>query len=324
MSFTQASRHNYIVIILGYKRYNNIISICNVLRPTSDFIVCLDGLPPNASENDKLIRQDFLELCSKQSISVSLRTYNMGSKLGIPDFLVKFSKGFDYFIAIEDDLKINPNTIDFFEKNMTFLDTTPFYANAGTKIGMLSAFTCFSLNNDNEFHLSWTGPSWCWATSSSFFDDFVRWRSRLLLKEFHWSEIDSKLILKKIPILSRNRFKYLFKQLINGERSNWDLSFRLYSLLNARMTLRSNCPLVHNTGFDGVSQNHLRKSILHNDIRSIPSFKPCVLSISMPPLLLDFFQPWMPRRFKMLNKLIFLLYFFRLHCLLNFVRNSID
>ena len=135
------NKKNLCYIILSYNRYDNLKNIIKVFHDYGclDFYICLDGLTDEHKKNTNECnnRNTFLNWIKQTTANYVVRNFNMGSKFGIPDFISQFSEDFHYFVAIEDDLVINNQTLDFFNSNYTKVGTI----GSGYKVGMISAFT---------------------------------------------------------------------------------------------------------------------------------------------------------------------------------------
>ena len=86
-----------------------------------------------------------------------------------------------------------------------------------------------------------------------------------------------------------------FEEIILGKRSNWDLSFRFYLLSKSFITLRANNPLVVNCGCDSIAQHHKKKTLVHSNRTHLKSQKLSFCFKNVPAIVIDFFQPWLPK-----------------------------
>ena len=292
---TQLSHPDGIVIILGYKRYLNIYKIIQYVEQSKlDLIVCLDGLALKSSFEDISNRDHFTEKLKSMNVRHYVRSYNMGSKFGIPDFIYKCSFGYKFFVAVEDDLLITRDTLNFFSKHSHLIGSK---VHDNFHVGMLSAFSFFQFSNRSDYHYSWSGPSWCWASTYHIFSEFLIWRSCVIDHGSSSEEVISTIspLMSKVPWLSRRFFMNYFEEIILGKRSNWDLSFRFYLLSKSFITLRANSPLVVNCGCDSIAQHHKKKTLVHSNRTNLKSPKLSFCFKNVPAIVIDFFQPWLPK-----------------------------
>ena len=292
---TQLSRTDGVVIVLGYKRYSNICKIIEYVDPAkADLVVCLDGLDSSSSIEDISDRRHFIAKLNTMNVRSLERSHNMGSKFGIPEFIHQCSHGYKFFVAIEDDLLITGDALPFFSKHSHLIGEK---ATDNCCIGMLSAFSFFQFSNNGGYHYSWSGPSWCWASNHSIFSDFLKWRSHIIDSAFSSKEVDAIIspLMSKAPWLSRGFFRKCFEEIVMGRRFNWDLSFRFYLLSKNFLTLRSNKPLVVNCGHDSIAQHHKKKTLIHMNRAKQKMKKSLIRFKNVPVLLVDFFQPWLPK-----------------------------
>lgn len=291
------------LILIGYS-YLRYEQIKNIYFKASkfqfsdafDIFICLDGLKVNSTKTEINKRTEFKKWINNNNIMLFERSYNLGSKKGIPDFISTVSKNNDHFIVFEDDLIINDDTLRFFYKYLRKVNSKVFKENT---IGFISAYSCLKWANKNSYHFSWQGPSWGWGSSTEIFNEFMIWKENYLLKKINKYKKNEiiECCLKKIPICSRSKFKKIISNILDGKITNWDLTFRVFLLTKSYITLRTNNPLIDNIGYGEDSQHHKNKSLIHMSRLNYSSLKNySFVKLKISPILIDFFQPWLPKQ----------------------------
>lgn len=184
-------------LIVTYARLDGVLNLIESLRNSGvlRIYVAIDGPRNSQTEEIQLHLIDELSRISSEAeldIRIKRNQNNVGSAINVISALDWISKEEDFFVVLEDDLKISETFIEYVESFRPLLDLDDVYMISGTNM-----FECES--NENAFWSTYP-IVWGWATSSAKWttmknDLFTKQKLGLSLLEYSFWSVGKKRAL---------------------------------------------------------------------------------------------------------------------------------
>jgi len=238
---------NSSVLIIGYRRYSNIVKLIrsSLEMSTRRVYLALDGL----GEIDQVERNSFLTqiddlLRDNESRFICwMRDSNLGPAVSVITaidwFFTKESQG----IILEDDLIISPQTLAYFDEALDF-----YLADVKVQLISGSQFWDFSASHCETPWSSYP-ITWGWAT----------WRER-------WQQAREIFFINKYRKLTELKLREeLFWQVgcdrcLCGLQDAWDILFATYLISNKKICIFPAVNLISNVGADVFAGNTINRA----------------------------------------------------------------
>lgn len=223
---------NKCVVIFSYKNVDNLLSLLqNILMytpPDYDIMVFIDGEKNCSLEN---VQTKYLDIIKafQDRVLFEIRSLNFGLKKNIVTGLDYIAKHYDYFLVLEDDIRVTDNTFKFLEFGIrNFVSDTQVVCCIGVSNSM-------GIGADVAYKLP-LASSWGWMTTSGLWLRFRGQYPNLLPSEFRVSlRNDMVQGLKNIRRLQQNEK--------HGRVSSWYIYWQEFLIRNAHLCIYPNEPV---------------------------------------------------------------------------------
>ncbi len=230
------------VLIVGFKRYNNILKLLLDLKSSgiSKVYLALDGI----LETDLDARRKFLadlEAFDRESgciVEKWIRPKNLGPAVSIITAIDWFFSKEESGVILEDDLEIGSSAMPFFQKGLREF-------REDLQVGIIAGSNYWD-HAPNKSCWSRFPITWGWATWKN------RWEE--LRQVFFFSELD---FLESGKLSERLFWKVGLHRCLSGDQDAWDIPFASYFRNTSKVCVFPPVNLISNTGVDEFAGNTL-------------------------------------------------------------------
>lgn len=238
------------VLLIGYKRSNNIKKILDLLLKfqIKNIYIYIDGSINNHDffENSKTKETALAYSKLNKNISILLKEKNIGLKYNIPEAINWVFNFHNKIIILEDDCIPNESFFSFCEELLN-----KYYSDL--RIGQISGSNFlnsrnFKYSNNESYMFSKITNCWGWATWKN------RWENIHDIEMDIWPEIKNKKYLEEYFENGKDvRYaRKIFNQ-IYPNKIIWDRAWFLTNIINKRFTIIPRKNLISNIGYDNLA-----------------------------------------------------------------------
>lgn len=230
------------VLIIAYKRYENVLKMLETLRRNDcgKIYLAVDGLS-NQDAGEREIFANEVSVCSKSlnlEIEIWFRKQNLGAAVSVVtaiDWLFSKEKS---GLILEDDLVIGEDTLNYFENALSFYEPDP-------KVHLIAGSNYWADTLIRLEHPWSSYPiTWGWAT----------WRNRwALLRKCFFSE---EIYNHESSTLSEVMFwRTGVNRCKTGKQDAWDIPLAAFSREKDGISILPPVNLISNIGADAYAGN---------------------------------------------------------------------
>ncbi|HQQ94602.1 MAG TPA: methyltransferase, TIGR04325 family [Bacteroidia bacterium] len=269
----------------------------NKLAAQSDLYIYQDGLPENASENDKALHREVKDLLSEQQwcarMHIRGHRNNKGLAASVTDGVSEVLDRHDTIIVLEDDLVCDLHFLDFMNQALDLYKLDE-------KVACISAYV-YPVRGQlpRSFFLK-GADCWGWATWKRAWEIF---------------EPDGRILLQQIETQGKSHefdfsgtypYTQMLRDQIEGKNNSWAVRWYASAFLKNMLCLYPGQALIQNIGNDG-SGTHAGESsafavkLLNQDISL--NKVPLVEDLQAKSLISEFFRSLRPERSSLTTRL---------------------
>lgn len=185
------------------------------------------------------------KICQQMSqqhtnITLWLQETNQGLAKNVTNGVERVLELHDSVIVLEDDLRLSPYFLRWMNDALETYQHHPevTHLHAGT------FYTHPDLSHNHALHFA---GSWGWATWRECWQTYWEADGSKLLRELE----AQRELQKRFDYGGFMRFTQMLRRQTKGENNSWAIRWHASLLLNHRLSINSNPPLVSNDGFDG-------------------------------------------------------------------------
>jgi hypothetical protein len=231
------------VLIVGYLRPENIAKILDSINPERSIYVFIDHSAIDPVKNEQ-VHLTALSFGETRSLTVHKTDSNLGVGKAIPAAISWVFEREECVIVLEDDCIPNEFMFEYFEKNITLLNSENIILSA--RAPYVAPQNVMNKNGKSSYPLTNA-----WAIRKEEWNHFLdSSNSRFPLAEFL-----KGLLLNPRNFLSLNYFFAATIRARNGLLKAWDVEMSLYFLSHGKKCLLPNHSCVTILGVDAVASN---------------------------------------------------------------------
>jgi hypothetical protein len=228
------------VLIIGYKRYRNILKLLFDLKSSgiSKVYLALDGITDCDLNDRKTFLAELDDLTTKTGLVVEkwVRPKNLGPAVSIITAIDWFFSNEELGVILEDDLEIGSDTMPFFHRTLQVFRDNP-------RVGIITGSNFWDIGPD-DFSWSSFPIIWGWAT----------WKNR-------WEELRRVFFSTNADFLELGKLsEKLFWRVglhrcLNGYQDAWDIPFASFFRNSRKICILPPVNLISNIGVDRFAGN---------------------------------------------------------------------
>ena len=242
------------VLIVGYLRPENMARILDLISPHRKTYIFIDHSSTNTSKNQEVLLTA-LKYTDTHLLEIRKMESNLGVGRAIPEAISWVFEEESSVIILEDDCIPNEFMFEYFDQNITLLDTKNVILSA--RAPQMSPEFVMHKNGTSSYPLTNA-----WAVKRNEWDKFMSSRN----SKFPISEFLKGILISPRNILSLSYFFAATVRARNGLLKAWDVEMALYLLERGKKCLVPNNSCVTILGVDAVASNTRIKSESVSDL----------------------------------------------------------